>query len=71
MTIRTNSGNHVRSNRIADPTVVRHLHYIIGKLNAAIEEYETEALPNTRVMSSISVSKALLNSTEKELKSRL
>lgn len=57
--------------RVPDQAVVKRLYYTIDKLNNALEEYKREALPNTRVMASLSVSKALLNSIEKELKQRL
>lgn len=51
--------------------VLDRLRYTINTLKNALDEYEDEALPNTRVMSNISRSGALIRSVEVELRNRL
>lgn len=57
--------------RRADAELVARLHYTISKLSQVSEQYEDAALPDTRVLSNLSIVKALVSDVERQMRARL
>jgi len=54
-----------------DSELVSRLHYTMSKLSDLAAEYETEALATTRVLSHVSVVKALILDVERRMKEKV
>lgn len=64
-------GHYGKIVRSADQVIVKRLNYTIQKLQSALQEYQTQALPNTQVMSDIRVSRALIVDIQRQLETCL
>lgn len=66
-----NMGMHSKITRQPDAELVQRLHYAISKLSVVTDEYENDALPNTKVMNNLTVVQALVNDIKRKMEARL